>query len=504
MVQGTMSGAGKSLIVTALCRIFKQDGYRVAPFKSQNMALNSFVTKDGFEMGRAQAVQAYAAGLEPDVRMNPILLKPSSETGSQVILNGRIYAQLGAVDYYNRKKQLLPEVVKAYESLAKENEIIVIEGAGSPAEINLRKDDIVNMGLAEVLDAKVLLVGDIDPGGVFAQLYGTVMLLSEKERERIAGLIINKFRGDPKLLKPGLKQLTELTGLPVFGVIPFTSVKIEEEDSLSDELKITTHDKPIDIAIIRLPFISNYTDFTVIEQSKLMGIRYVTESLSLGRPDLIILPGSKSTINDLNWLRETGLEQAILALYQNGSELLGICGGYQMLGNRLLDPETCEEAEGLGLLPVDTEFLSKKTTRQVIGEIAQGSFAGAKIKGYEIHTGRTTFAGERFFSRLRIESAGKGSESEIEDGCIGENVYGTYVHGLFDSGELIERMTEHFMRKRGLPFVAAKAASTDNETERGEKSRDFRAFQEEQYDILADAVRNNIDLKRIYRELHIN
>ncbi|MBQ8970644.1 MAG: cobyric acid synthase, partial [Lachnospiraceae bacterium] len=234
MVQGTMSGAGKSLIVTALCRIFKQDGFRVAPFKSQNMALNSFVTKDGYEMGRAQAVQAYAAGLLPDVRMNPILLKPSSETGSQVILNGKIYGQLSAADYYNRKKFLLPEVLKAYEGLAAENDIIVIEGAGSPAEINLRKDDIVNMGFAEAVDAKVLLAGDIDPGGVFAQLYGTVMLLSESERERIIGLIINKFRGDPKLLTPGLGKLKELTGIPVYGVIPYTPVQIEEEDSLSE------------------------------------------------------------------------------------------------------------------------------------------------------------------------------------------------------------------------------------------------------------------------------
>lgn len=293
MVQGTMSGAGKSLLCAALCRIFAQDGLRTVPFKSQNMALNSFVTKDGLEMGRAQVVQAQAAGVEPDVRMNPILLKPSSDVGSQVIVNGEVRGQMKASEYFRTKRQLVPDILKAYDSLAEEADVIVIEGAGSPAEINLKSEDIVNMGLAEMVDAPVLLVGDIDRGGVFAQLYGTVELLEEKERRRIKGLVINKFRGDVEILRPGLSMLEEKTHLPVVGVVPYLKVDIEDEDSLSQRLEMRDGKKPLDAAIIRLPHLSNFTDFMPLEQHPLLGVRYVSNAHELGAPTSSCCPAQK-------------------------------------------------------------------------------------------------------------------------------------------------------------------------------------------------------------------
>ena len=310
MVQGTMSGAGKSLLCAALCRIFAQDGYRVAPFKSQNMALNSFVTRDGLEMGRAQVVQAQAAGIEPDVRMNPILLKPSSDVGSQVIVNGEVRGQMSAAAYFKMKRALIPEILSAYNSLAETVDIIVIEGAGSPAEINLKADDIVNMGLARLVDAPVLLAGDIDRGGVFAQLYGTVALLEPEERARIKGLLINKFRGDVEILRPGLAMLEEKTQLPVLGVVPYLKVDIEDEDSLSTRLDAGKTVHPLDAAILRLPHISNFTDFMPLEQHPLLGVRYVQNTRQLGTPDLVILPGTKNTMDDLRWLRESGADPA--------------------------------------------------------------------------------------------------------------------------------------------------------------------------------------------------
>ena len=327
MVQGTMSGVGKSLLCTALCRIFAQDGYRTAPFKSQNMALNSYVTRDGLEMGRAQVVQAQAAGVEPDVRMNPILLKPSSDTGSQVILKGEILGQMSAVEYFRQKRSLIPDILSAYESLAAQHDIIVIEGAGSPAEINLKADDIVNMGLAELVDAPVLLAGDIDRGGVFAQLYGTVALLESQERARIRGLIINKFRGDEALLRPGLTMLEEKTGLPVLGVVPYLPVDLDDEDSLAPRLTRREEETSLDVAVIRLPHISNFTDFAPLEAHPLMGVRYVQTLRELGTPDLLILPGTKSTLDDLLWLREQGLEASVLACAAGGTPVLGVCGG---------------------------------------------------------------------------------------------------------------------------------------------------------------------------------
>ena len=311
MIQGTMSNAGKSLLCAGLCRIFQQDGYRVAPFKSQNMALNSFITADGGEMGRAQVVQAEAAGIAPDVRMNPILLKPTTDVGSQVIVNGQVLGNMRAMEYYRRKREFLPAVLDAYRSLDAEYDIIVIEGAGSPAEINLKQEDIVNMGLAKLVDAPVLLVGDIDRGGVFAQLYGTVALLEPEERARIKGTVINKFRGDRAILEPGLRTLETLCGVPVAGVVPYVHVDVDDEDSLTERFLSGGERKLLDIAVIRLPRISNFTDVSPFERYENVSVRYVERVSELHDPDMILLPGTKSTISDLQWLRQSGLEAAI-------------------------------------------------------------------------------------------------------------------------------------------------------------------------------------------------
>ena len=480
MVQGTMSGAGKSLLCAALCRIFAQDGYRVAPFKSQNMALNSFVTRDGLEMGRAQVVQAQAAGMEPDVRMNPILLKPSSDVGSQVIVNGEVRGQMPAAAYFKMKKSLIPDILSAYNSLAETVDIIVIEGAGSPAEINLKADDIVNMGLAKLVDAPVLLAGDIDRGGVFAQLYGTVELLEPDERARIKGLLINKFRGDVEILRPGLAMLEEKTRLPVLGVVPYLKVDIEDEDSLSERLDKSRNVKPLDVAIVRLPHISNFTDFMPLEQHPLLGVRYVQNAHTLGAPDLFILPGTKNTIDDLLWLRQSGLEAALLKQTAQGTPLLGVCGGYQMLGEMLDDSAGTESGRpqtlrGLGLLPTRTVFTEQKRRAQVSASVTAGPFAGASLEGYEIHTGRTEVQGEPFC----IQSDGS------PEGCAAGTVFGTYLHGLFDTGELTEKLVAYLCKRKGMDPAGADLISMEQ-------------YRQQQFDLLADGVRNALDMNAIY------
>lgn len=478
MVQGTMSGAGKSLLCAGLCRIFAQDGLKVAPFKSQNMALNSYVTRDGLEMGRAQVVQAQAAGKEPDVRMNPILLKPSSDIGSQVIVNGEIRGQMSAVNYFRMKRQLIPDILEAYNGLAAENDVIVIEGAGSPAEINLRADDIVNMGLAELVNAPVLLAGDIDRGGVFAQLYGTVALLEEKERARIGGLIINKFRGDEAILRPGLTMLEEKTGIPVLGVVPYLRVDIDDEDSLAPRLDNQGGKKPLDIAVIRLPRISNFTDFSMLDEHPAMGVRYVQSIRELGNPDLVILPGTKSTLSDLLWLRQSGLEAAVSKLAHTGTPVMGICGGYQMLGESLSDPYGTEgggEMRGMGLLPVDTVFSDRKTRTRVQATVLASEFEGAKLDGYEIHTGKTTVHGDAFCML----------ENGQPDGCVNGNVFGTYLHGLFDTGSLVQKLAEYLCARKGISCEQAAPVSHE-------------AYQEQQFNLLADGVRHALDMKAIY------
>ena len=481
MVQGTMSGAGKSLLCAALCRIFRQDGLRAAPFKSQNMALNSYVTRDGLEMGRAQVMQAQAAGIEPDVRMNPILLKPCSDTGSQVIVNGEVRGQMSAADYFRYKPALIPDVLAAYRSLEAEHDVIVIEGAGSPAEINLREHDIVNMGLAELVNAPVLLAGDIDRGGVFAQLYGTVALLEEQERRRIRGLVINKFRGDVEILRPGLTMLEEKAGVPVLGVVPYLRLDVDDEDSLAPSLTRKETHKPLDIAVIRLPRISNFTDVAPLEAHPLMGVRYVERAEELGAPDLILLPGTKSTMGDLLWLRQGGLEPAIQKLAAAGTPVLGICGGYQMLGQTLDDPTGTEGCDvrtlrGLGLLPTETVFEPQKTRTRVQGTVLAGAFAGARVDAYEIHTGRTEVRGAPF---CRLDGG-------QEDGCTAGNVFGTYLHGLFDSGEMTEALAKYLCARKGLAYEAAAPV-------------DRNAYLDGEYDKLAAGVRAALDMDAVYR-----
>lgn len=478
MIQGTMSGAGKSLLCGALCRIFKQDGYKAAPFKSQNMALNSYVTADGLEMGRAQVMQAQAAGVEPDVRMNPILLKPCSDTGSQVIVNGEVRGQMSAAAYFKMKKSLIPDILEAYNSLADEYDILVIEGAGSPAEINLKADDIVNMGLARLVDAPVLLAGDIDRGGVFAQLYGTAALLEKEEATRIKGLIINKFRGDPSILEPGLSMLREKTGIPVLGVVPYLAVDVDDEDSLAPCLTQKEAKKPIDIAVIRLPKISNFTDFAPLETHPLMGVRYVQQVKDLGSPDLVILPGTKSTMADLLWMRQNGLESAILKLTAEDTPVLGVCGGYQMLGMKLSDPYGVEdggEMRGMGLLPCRTVFQKAKRRTIVAATAEMLLFRGAKLQGYEIHNGHTEIEGD-FFCRL--------SDGRAE-GCVHGNIWGTYLHGLFDSGELTEKIAVWLCEKKGISYEEAEPL-------------EYARYREAQYDKLADGVRAALDMDAVY------
>lgn len=487
MVQGTMSNAGKSLLAAGLCRIFKQDGYRVAPFKSQNMALNSFATKEGLEMSRAQVVQAEAAGTDPLVCMNPILLKPTDDQGSQVIINGRSIGNMKARDYFKFKTELIPVIKEAFRKLENQFDIIVIEGAGSPAEINLKENDIVNMGLAEMVDAPVLLVGDIDRGGVFAQLLGTLMLLEDNEKERVKGLIINKFRGDASLLDSGIEMLEEKGGVPVVGTVPYMDIKVEDEDSLSDRLSANRRGL-IDIAVIRLPKISNFTDLDVFEQFPDVSVRYVSEPAGLSGADMVVLPGSKSTISDLTWLREKGFDKEILRLKKDGIPVFGICGGYQMLGVEVSDPEGVEgggEVSGLGLLPVITVLAGEKRTEQFGGRFvkAEGIFealSGLEIEGYEIHMGRT-------FPDGCIAQCASEFTSDDTGVCEG-NVYGSYIHGIFDREGIAAAVVSALAEKKGVVLSGGDASG-------------HREFKEKEYDRLAAMLRENLDMDRIYSML---
>jgi adenosylcobyric acid synthase len=492
MIQGTASNAGKSLIAAGLCRIFSQDGYSVAPFKSQNMALNSFITDDGLEMGRAQVVQAQAAGKAPDVRMNPILLKPTSDEGSQVIVNGEVLGNMAAKEYFKYKEKLMPEVLKAYNSLASENDIIVIEGAGSPAEINLKQQDIVNMGMAKMAGAPVLIVGDIDRGGVFASLYGTVMLLDEDERRYVKGVIINKFRGDVNILEPGLKMLNDLIHIPIAGVVPYMRLDIDDEDSLSERFCANAAEGLIDIAVIRLPRISNFTDFNSLEYIEGMKVRYVSYGSGLKNPDMIILPGTKNTMEDLKWLRESGLEALVLKHAAAGKPVFGICGGYQMLCKKLKDPFNVEhggEMAGLGLIDIETVFEKQKVRTRVNGEFCGltgifSSLNGKKFEGYEIHMGRTGENSKAInISRLTTTDG----ETKSDGFCAG-NVYGSYVHGLFDSDEVLSGIAEALMQAKGLVYNKQKVF-------------DIEAHRQIQYDLLAKGLRESLDMKQIYKIL---
>lgn len=487
MIQGTMSNSGKTFVTAGLCRVFKQDGYKVAPFKSQNMALNSYITKEGLEIGRAQAMQAEAAMIEPTHWMNPILLKPTSSMGSQVIVNGEVYDNLSAQEYYKMKDNLAPEVMKAFNHLSEENDIIVIEGAGSPAEINLAENDIVNMGMAKMADAPVILVADIDRGGVFASAYGTIKLLPVEDQERFCGIVINKFRGDVDILKPGLTMLEDLTGKPVLGVIPMEKIDVDDEDSLSDRLNQKTITEGIDVAVIRLPHISNFTDFSAFELIDGVSLRYVTDKKELGDPDLILLPGTKNTMGDMEWLIESGLEGAIIRAART-TRVIGICGGFQLLGKEMHDPDGVEhggDMRGLGLLDTKTIFKEAKTRTRIHGHISEEhniyNLDNLSVEGYEIHMGTTENLGEAI-PMITLED-GRTDAYMTKDG----RVWGSYLHGIFDNEDLVFALVQDIMKEKGINPA--------------ENHLSIAEYKEIQYNKLADLIRNSLDMDAIYKVL---
>ncbi len=582
MIQGTMSNAGKSVIAAGLCRIFSQDGYRTAPFKSQNMALNSYITADGCEIGRAQAVQAEAAGVEPSGDMNPVLLKPTTDEGSQVIVNGKSRGNMKAQEYFGYKKQLVPEIMAAYDRLAAEQDIIVIEGAGSPVELNLLEGDIVNMGLAARTGSPVILVGDIDRGGIFAQLTGTLNLLNEEDRNRVVGVIINKFRGDLTLFEKGRAMTEELCGVPVLGVVPYMDLDIDDEDSLSERFARSapagsskaaadgpgpaepsggTERRDLQICVIRLPRISNYSDLTALGSVPGVQVRYVNRPEELDEADAIIIPGTKSTISDLRWMNERGLSDAVWLSSLAGVPVIGICGGFQMLGRIIRDPLCVESQEmeirGIGLLPIETDYEDAKVTRQTCGTVAGlvgelEDLQGAEVRGYEIHMGRSRIMNQ---AEPAVFSAGGQEQLDADllaaswneeingepswvnrlqeqfqpddgwleditpfcqledgsfDGCVSGNVIGTYLHGLFDSAAFTERFLEILSRRAGMEPAGSAAAAGQpeadgtapafepEETERSFAVPDYEAYRQEQYDRLAEGLRDSLDMELLY------
>ena len=467
MLAGTGSDVGKSILAAALCRIFKQDGYSPAPFKAQNMALNSFVTSDGLEIGRAQAVQAEAAGIPCEADMNPLLLKPQSDHTSQVVLLGKPIGNKNAYDYWRKegKEELRQEVHKAFDRLSQRFNPIVMEGAGSIAELNLRKTDLVNMPMARYANANVILVADIDRGGVFASAYGSIMLQDEEDRKRIKGIIVNKFRGDMRLFDEGRRMLEDVCQVPVLGVVPYMKdIHIDEEDSVDLRVKdegLRVKDERVCVAVVRLPYISNFTDFNALEHDSRISLFYTDKVNQLAEADIIILPGTKSTLNDLRWLRETGLAETILRAHREGKTILGICGGYQMLGQTIDDPDGIEGSvasmPGLGLLPVNTTMAHEKTTRQVTF-----SFEGRECQGYEIHQGISN-------TDQRIVQT---------DHCIG-----TYVHGILDNAVFVDFLLRPFSDKIG----------------KRHETFDYQAYKQQQYDLLATHIRQNLDMELLYK-----
>ncbi len=476
MLQGTASSAGKSLMTAAFCRIFSNDGYKVCPFKSQNMSLNSYVTMEGLEMGRAQVLQAQAGRAKPIVAMNPILLKPTSDRKCQVILNGKPFKNMDAQEYFDYKRNLKEMIKETYSELEKDCDIVVIEGAGSPAEINLKSEDIVNMGMAKIADSPVILVADIDKGGVFASIYGTVMLLEEDERKRIKGIIINKFRGDKGILQSGLDMIEKLVNIPVIGVMPYIYVKLDEEDGAVEFNGNGTGE--IDICVIKLPRVSNFTDFDAFKFDEDVNVRYITTPKEIGSSDILIIPGSKNTIEDLRWLKRAGFEDAIKS-YRG--ILFGICGGYQMMGSKIVDTEGWEVTKGetetgLNIFDSITELKGEKITTNVEGEIF-----GHRVYGYEIHCGKTIGAVD---SLVRINLK-EGQEVYYFDGEVkNKRYYGTYIHGVFDSNEFREFILNGIRREKSLE----------------EKSSvDLMVKREEELERLAEAVRENVDMDFVYR-----
>ncbi|MHB1418433.1 MAG: cobyric acid synthase [Bacillota bacterium] len=503
MVQGTASNVGKSILCTALCRIFKQDGWQVAPFKSQNMALNSYITKDGKEIGRAQGVQAEAAGIEATVDMNPVLLKPKQDMVAQVVVLGRPLGDMSARDYRADYLPIAADIVRqSLDKLRGEFEVVVLEGAGSPAEVNLKDRDIVNMKAAEMAEAPVLLVADIDRGGVFASLVGTLELLEPQERDRVAGFVINKFRGDLGLLKPGLDFLEQRTGKPVLGVIPYIhDLGIDEEDSVSIGVRNSRSGvvgDEVEIAVIQLPRISNFTDFDALSRIPSTRVRYVHMGQPLGNPDAIIIPGTKNTVQDLIYLREQGYSEEIAQKAQAGAWVVGICGGYQMLGLRVEDPQQIESdltsIEGLGLLDVSTIFFSEKSTHRVTAEViaSEGFWKAAQglaVEGYEIHMGRTEL-GSGATPLLRSRSTGT-PDGDL-DGAVSPTgrIFGTYMHGIFDNDRFCLLWINELRRIKGLLPVSATGSA-------------YGSAKEDAYERLAAHVRQYLDMERVYRIMGI-
>lgn len=488
MFVGTCSDAGKSVINAAFCRIFKQDGYSPAPFKAQNMSLNSYSTIDGGEMGRAQVVQAEACCIEPHTDMNPVLLKPTSDKGSQVVLNGRPIGNMSAKDYFGmklQKEELFKEAVAAFSRLESKYNPIVLEGAGSISEINLRDRDITNMRMAIKAGADTYLVADIDRGGVFGSIYGTIALLTEEERKRIKGVIINKFRGDISLFDEGRKIIEDLTGVPVVGVVPyFSNIKIEEEDSVVLERKMRTYSSgKINVAIILLKRMSNFTDFDVLEMDPRFNPYYTNNPEDIEKADIILLPGSKNTLADLQHLRANGVADVIVKCFKNGKKVIGICGGYQMMGARLEDPDALEGnipvIPGLGLLPQCTVIEPEKITKQSNFSFLNGKNPETKsCKGYEIHMGRTTIIGDAPQKPVALLEDGR------TDGYyLGPNCWGSYMHGILDNTDVLNHLAEGF----------DKNPVNDN--------FDYATFKNEQYDKLADWVRQHVDMDYIYKSL---
>ena len=494
MIQGTMSSAGKSLMVAALCRMFNQEGLRVAPFKAQNMALNSFATRDGREVGRAQAMQAEAARVDVTVEMNPVLIKPEADAFAQIVVMGRPWDRLPAGEYMRRRAELWSIVTSALDSLRAEYDVVVIEGAGSPAELNLRRGDLVNMAIAEYAQAPVLLVGDIDRGGIFAQLIGTHMLLEESERALIKGFIVNKFRGEPRLFQDGVKILEERSGVPVMGVMPFVrDLRIADEDSVVlDEIPSPVHTgegqgKRLDVVVIRVPHMSNFDDFDPLRAEADVTLRFVDRVENLGQPDLLILPGSKTTIADLEFLRARGLADRVVDLARAGTPILGICGGYQMLGERIDDPLRVESnnplVAGLGLLAIVTTFEAEKQTVRAHGNIVanRGLFAetrGLAITGYEIHMGQTQVHGEAL---VQLTRRGEDATNAL-DGATNASgwIAGTYLHGLFDNDGLRHALLANLAARKNVARTAGARFNRDAE-----------------YDRLAQVARMNLNMKAI-------
>jgi adenosylcobyric acid synthase len=501
MVQGTASHVGKSILVAALCRIFVQDGYRVAPFKSQNMALNSFVTKDGGEMGRAQVVQAEAAGIEPSVDMNPILLKPYGHASSQVIVLGRPIGNFSAQQYHNQYAPGSIEIInKALNRLYDAYDLVVIEGAGSPAEVNLQDNEIVNMFIARTANAPVILIADVDKGGALAAVVGTLELIPPEDRKRVAGIIINKFRGDLNLFKPAVDFLEQKTGKPVLGVVPyFKDLRIQEEDTVPEDrsraMLVEERGGWVDIAVVHLPHISNFTDFDPLEDEPDVKLRYVDSVNRLREPDLIILPGSKNTMEDLTFLYRSGLAEQIVEFSRSGKPVIGICGGYQMLGKELFDTHQTvskfPRIEGLGLLDITTVFSLEKVTNQVeaclhgTGLLFKG-LQDIKFTGYEIHMGKTEL--EQGVSHAVNILRRSGQEMSFPDGAVSRDglVCGTYVHGIFDDDCLRRHVINVLRQRKGLDPLSATGAISVME----QRNRDF--------DKLAALVRNSVHMEQIY------